>query len=52
MSEKSRDNMINKVNNSKSIFNSFLKDQTIEFHYIFVLLPDLNTGFTSVRNNF
>ena len=51
MSEKSRDNMINKVN-SKSIFNFFLKDQMIEFYYIFVLLPDLNTGFVSLTNNF
>ena len=26
-----------------------MKDQTIKFQYIFVLLPDLNTGFISVN---
>ena len=40
--------MINKIDNSKLIFNFFIKDQTIKFRYIFVLIPELNTGFTSV----
>ena len=46
MLEKSRDSMINKIHNSNLIFNFFIKDFVRKFHYIFVLIPDLNTGFT------
>ena len=48
ISEKSRYSMINKIDNSKLIFLF----QTIKFQYIFVLLPDLNTGSTFLKNYF
>ena len=38
--------MINKIHNCNLIFNFFIKDLIRKFYYIFVLLPDLNTGFT------
>ena len=38
--------MINKIHNSNLIFNFFIKDFIRKFHYIFVLIPDLNNGFT------
>ena len=44
--------MINEIDNSKLIFHFFIKDQTIKFQYIFVLILDLNKRFISMRNNF
>ena len=38
------------MRNFTLIFQFFIKDQTVKFQYIFVLVRDLNTGFTSVRN--
>ena len=39
------------MRNFTLIFQFFIKDQTVKFQYIFVLVRDLNTGFTSVRKN-